>query len=206
MLHLTKRCGRTDTWCYDQPLGYVHTRLTGGCWGSFEKEIADSALAALEPGGWFESQELDGIVYSDDDSLPDDSAVHRWFREMATAADRLNRPANLGHKLREVYERVGFVDVQERVFKMPTNGWPRDERLKELGRMWERNFLQGLSGFTFKLFSRAFDRTAEEIEVSLVDVRRELSDQSIHAWMPVYVVWGRKPYEDEVRNEQQGEG
>ncbi|RDA85972.1 hypothetical protein CP532_0837 [Ophiocordyceps camponoti-leonardi (nom. inval.)] len=183
----------TDPWCHDQPFGYVHTRLTGGCWASFEKEIAEPAFAALEPGGWFESQEIDGLVFSDDDSLAADSAMHRWFQEVATAAERLNRPANLGHSLREVYERVGFVDVHEHIFKMPTNGWARDERLKELGRLWERNFLQGLSGFSFQLFNRAYDRTAAQIEVSLVDVRRELSDPTIHAWMPVYVVWGRKP-------------
>ncbi|RDA91545.1 hypothetical protein CP533_4373 [Ophiocordyceps camponoti-saundersi (nom. inval.)] len=174
----------TDPWCHDQQFGYVHTRLTGGCWASFEKDIAEPAFSALEPGGWFESQEIDGLVFSDDDSLAADSAMNRWFQEVSVAAERLNRPANLGHSLREVYERVGFVDVHEHIFRMPTNGWARDERLKELGRLWERNFLQGLSGFSFQLFNRAYDRTAAQIEVSLVDVRRELSDPTIMAlWL-----------------------
>lgn len=128
----------------------------------------------------------------------------------------IGRPADVAENAREAYERAGFVDVQERIFKMPMNGWPKDERLKELGRMWERNFLMGLSGFSFTLFNRIYERTPAQIEVSfvkcadlywsqltesmqvsLVDVRRELIDTRIHSWIPVHVVIGRKPFPGE---------
>lgn len=60
-----------------------------------------------------------------------------------------------------------------------------------------RNLVQGLSGFSFQLLNRAYDQIADQIEVSLVDVRRELSDPRIHAYIPVFVVWERKPYPGE---------
>ncbi len=84
---------------------------------------------------------------------------------MAAAGDICNRPTILGGQLKGIYERVGFVDVEERVFKMPINGWPKDDRLKEIGRMWEANFVQGLSGFSLSMFTRAYDMTPAEIEV-----------------------------------------
>jgi hypothetical protein len=36
-------------------------------------------------------------------------------------------------------------------------------------------------------------RNADLVQLQLVDVRRELFDQSIHTYQKIYVVWGRKP-------------
>ncbi|EGX93629.1 TAM domain methyltransferase, putative [Cordyceps militaris CM01] len=187
----------SEPWEYSESYDYIHTRVTSGCWSSFEEQIAKQAFENLQPGGWFESQEYDSIITSDDGTLSPDSALARWFHELATAGDLCDRPTVMAHKLREVYERVGFVDVQERIFKMPTNAWPKDEKLKEIGCMWERNFMSGLAGFSFRMFNKAFSRTPEEIEVALVDVRREFSDPRIHAYLPIWVVWGRKPHPNE---------
>lgn len=92
-------------------------------------------------------------------------ALARWFRELANAAEAVDRPIVICQQLKKVYEEVGFVDVHEKVFKIPFNGWPKDENLKELGKMWERNFQSGLSGFSLNLFNRAFSRTAAQTEV-----------------------------------------
>jgi hypothetical protein len=84
---------------------------------------------------------------------------------MVEGARLLNREMVMANTVKQAYEEAGFVDVHERVFKMPINAWPKDERLKELGRMWERNLLSGLSGFSVLLFNRAFGRTPAETEV-----------------------------------------
>ncbi len=41
-------------------------------------------------------------------------------------------------------EETGFRDVQERFLKSSTNDWPRDPRMKEIGRFSCLNYLQGL--------------------------------------------------------------
>ena len=64
-------------------------------------------------------------------------------------------------------EEAGFVDVQEKVFKLPKNEWPQDNHLKTLGRMWEENVLSGLSGFSMAHYSRDLSWSKDQIEVSL---------------------------------------
>ena len=156
----------SEPWEYSQPFDYIHTRVTAGCWGSFREQIARQAFDALTPGCWFESQEFDGVVECDDGTLPADGAIARWSRELCTAAERIDRPVVVAKHLRRDFEAVGFVDVHERVFKIPTNAWPKSPQLKEIGRMWESNMTQGLSGFSFHLFNKVYGRSPEEIEVS----------------------------------------
>ncbi|KAF4980838.1 hypothetical protein FDECE_17797 [Fusarium decemcellulare] len=158
----------SQSWDYSQPFDYIHTRVTSGCWSDFKEQIADQAFESLNPGGWFESQEYDATVACDDDTLDPNGPLATWFREIKEASLIMDRPVDVAANVRDAYVRAGFVNVQERIFKMPMNGWPKDERLKELGRMWERNFLMGLSGFSFTLFNRAFERTPAEIEVSYI--------------------------------------
>lgn len=155
----------SEPWDYSEKFDYIHTRSTAGCWSSFEEQVARQAFEALNPGGYFESQELDSSIACDDETIPEGSPMLAWFHDLANAGQMLNRPTILGRHLKEIYERVGFVDVEERIFKMPTNAWPRDPALKELGRIWERNLLQGLSGFSFSMFNRAYGRTPAQIEV-----------------------------------------
>ncbi|KAM6504758.1 hypothetical protein FSOLCH5_015253 [Fusarium solani] len=188
----------TDDWTFSQKFDYIHTRATAGCWSAFETQIAEQAFAALEPGGWFESQEMDCTPLCDDKTLDPEGPVVAWSNDLIVASDKLQRPAILGANLKEIYERVGFVDVHQRILKMPINGWAKDPRLKEVGWMWVRNMLDGLSGFSYQLLNKAFERTSAQIEISLIDVRRDLTNPRIHAYMPVFVVWGRKPKPNEV--------
>lgn len=157
---------RTDPWDFPHQFDYIHTRATSGCWSSFETSIAEQAFAALEPGGWLESQEVDANLCCDDGTLDPEGPLARWSNELIAASQKLGRPAILAAHLREIFERVGFVDVQQAVFKMPVNGWAKDTRLKELGYLWGANVFDGLAGFSYQLFNRAYDRTSAEIEVS----------------------------------------
>ncbi|KAL6831253.1 S-adenosyl-L-methionine-dependent methyltransferase [Trichoderma sp. SZMC 28015] len=187
----------SEPWNYSETFDYIHTKTTGGCWESYETQIAQQAFETLAPGGWFESQECDSVPHCDDGTLKPDSALATWFQEFLNAGEEAKRPHSEGCKLKSIYERVGFVDVHERKFKVPLNGWAKDQDLKEIGRLMEMNMQMGLSAFSLAPFNRVYGRTPEEIEVSLVEVRRDVSDPSIHAYLPIFVVWGRKPFPGE---------
>lgn len=109
---------------------------------------------------------MDSVVACDDGTLDLDGPMARWFHDLIAAGQGCDRPFVLGATLKDVYKRVGFVDIQQRVFKIPINGWAKDDRFKELGRMWEKNIITGLSGFSFRLFNRAYGRSPAEIEVA----------------------------------------
>jgi hypothetical protein len=52
--------------------------------------------------------------------------------------------------------------------------------------MWsEHNFCGGLYGLSVALFTRALGWTAEQLEVFLVGVRKDLRNRQIHAYWPM---------------------
>lgn len=87
------------------------------------------------------------------------------------------------------YERqmveAGFVDVVERKFALPGNSWAKGEDQKMLGTMQLENILQGLHAFSIGLFTKMLGMGAEEVELMLVDVRKDLRNTKIHFY---YVV------------------
>ena len=139
-----------------------------GSFADFKKEVAEQAFDNLEPGGYFESCDLMFPFECDDGTLAQDSALHRWGIDMAQASASIDRPLSVANRLRSWYEEVGFEDVQEQIFKIPVNSWPDDPRWKEIGRLWQENLLNGISGWTLQLYHKVLKRTAEETEVRIL--------------------------------------
>jgi hypothetical protein len=83
---------------------------------------------------------------------------------------------------------VGFENVTEERFKWPLNRWPKDPKMKELGMWTQANLLSDLSGLSLAIFTRVFEWTAEELELFLVGVRKDIKNTGIHAYIPMCVV------------------
>jgi hypothetical protein len=65
--------------------------------------------------------------------------------------------------------------------------------LKEIGKYQAVQELQVIDSYTPALFSRVLGWSPPEIQVLMAKVKSELRDPSIHLYLPVYFVWGRKP-------------
>jgi len=156
---------------------YIHTRMMLGSFRDF-KEIIQKSLHYLKPGGYMESQEIVPTPYCDDGTMPSDWAFMDWVRTSDEAAMAADRPLRIGSRLKKWYEAVGFVDVQERIFKLPIGPWPRDINLKHLGQMHQDNWLAGIQGFSMGPFTRALNWNKNEIEVGVAQItlRGSLTD------------------------------
>jgi trans-aconitate methyltransferase len=143
---------------------YIHTRVLLGCFTDFKAIIARS-FHYLKPGGFMESQEIMSTPYCDDDTMPDTWPFKEWMSTLDDAAMQADRPLRIATRMKRWYEEAGFVDVQELVFKMPVNPWPRNRTLKVLGRMSQENWLSGLQGLCLAHFSRTLSWSKDEIEV-----------------------------------------
>ncbi|KAM5369021.1 hypothetical protein ACJZ2D_009224 [Fusarium nematophilum] len=171
-----------------------------GCWaidlGDEYPEahiIIRPAFERLRPGGWMECQELMALLECDDDSVTEDNPFKQWCDDIVDASIVAERPLAFAASMKRWFEEAGFVDVSEKVYKIPINGWPKNRSLKKLGELWLANMEDGLQGFSYGLLHRVNGRSKEEIELNLVDVRKALRDRNMHSYEKFYVVWGRKP-------------
>ncbi|KAK0635466.1 S-adenosyl-L-methionine-dependent methyltransferase [Bombardia bombarda] len=156
----------TEEWDFSADFDYIHTRVTIGCWSDMKTQIVQPAFDHLLPGGWLECQEFVVFPECDDGTIPEAFAWKQWALEMRAVSQIANRQFELGSNLKSWFEEVGFVDVHETIYKIPINGWPRDARLKYIGMLWQRNLINGLSGFSLALQNRYGGKTVEDIEVS----------------------------------------
>lgn len=143
---------------------YIHTRVMMGCFEDF-KSIIRKGFKYTKPGGWMESLECMNSPFCDDGTMPPDWPFKEWTETMSEAANNANRPLQFANKLKRWYTDVGFVDVHEKIIKIPINSWPRNKHMKTLGKYWAENILAGLQGFSLALFSRVFGWSKTEIEV-----------------------------------------
>jgi hypothetical protein len=64
-----------------------------------------------------------------------DGASIQWAGEMAKAFEQIGRLWPTGPELKKIFEEVGFVNVQVKELKRPTNDWPKDQQMKEIGKV-----------------------------------------------------------------------
>ncbi|CAI0652646.1 unnamed protein product [Colletotrichum noveboracense] len=181
-----------EEWTWSRPFQYIHSRLMTSSisdWEIYLRKCYDN----LEPGGYLELQEIDLFPRSDDGTLKPDSAFSKWAKFLYEASVKFGRPYVEMAKTLDLMTRVGFQDVTMSVYKWPSNSWPKDTIYKELGIWNNENVLSGLEAFSMAPLTRALDWKPEEVNVFLVDVRKDVKDRSIHAYWPTYCVVGRKP-------------
>lgn len=75
----------------------------------------------------------------------------------------------------------------------PIGAWPKDRRLKEIGRYERAQVLDAVEVYTLALFTRVLDRNFHETRVFLERVKSEMVDPTLHLYTDKYIIYGRKP-------------
>ncbi|KAH6995780.1 S-adenosyl-L-methionine-dependent methyltransferase [Ilyonectria sp. MPI-CAGE-AT-0026] len=185
----------TLDWTFaDESVDYVHMRFLYGSvpdWNSLFKK----AYQVCKPGGWIESHEGDPMGYSDDDTLKDGTALAEWGKFFHEGGKKLGRiftplPGNLQEK---GLEAAGFIDIQSKTSKVPVGDWPKDEKLKEIGRFTQLSIETDVEGHISFMANLLDGWTHEQVVLYCIQLRRELKNKKIHAYYHQRVVWGRKP-------------
>lgn len=187
------------------PLGhfdFIHTAMLLGALPSFPNLIR-TAFKYLKPGtGILECHDILPQLFCDDASMPPENfngpnsyPFHDWQRYLEESTMSLDppRPVRIADKLAHWMREAGYVDIHERVDKVPINPWPKDPHLKKIGTWSEANWLEGLAAWSYGPFGRGLGWTKDEIEVFLVGVRKCIQNRHVHSYQKVYVVWGRRP-------------
>ncbi|KAF7932150.1 uncharacterized protein EAE97_009171 [Botrytis byssoidea] len=146
----------------------------------------------IKPGSWVEFQSIHGVLGCDDDTLPPDSKFRKYDKHIRAAAVAFGTPLEDPASFKKWFEKAGFEAVLEKKYKIPSNPWPKDPRLKLIGAFEQENFMTGLEGMSI----RSFDKLGwilDESKRFLGEVKKEIRNRRKHPYYPFYVVYGRKP-------------
>lgn len=192
----------TREWSFpDNDFDFVHIRYLSGCipdWYEFFRQ----AYRVTAPGGYLESYEGSPNVRSDDDTLPTDTAMAQWGPLFINGGKLIGRSFSVVDDgiQKKAMAAAGFVDIQDRLIKVPSGPWPADKRLKEIGVFSQHAVESDVEGFIL-FFTNVQQWSREQVQVYITHLLRELHSMKHHVYHYESVVWGRKPRADELRSE-----
>ncbi|CAM1507862.1 Fc.00g047100.m01.CDS01 [Cosmosporella sp. VM-42] len=178
-------------WVFRFPFDYVHIRYL--C--PFLRDnprLMTSIYDHLNPGGWVEFQEAI-IQFRCIDSSLDGTVLEKWNEHLRDGIRNLGRDVYAPLRCREYLLDAGFENVEQRKFVIPTSPWAKGTDEKTLGFMQMKSNLAGIPALTQWVFAKGLQWQREQVEVFLVDVRKELMDRGIHAYFTLIAVWAQKP-------------
>ncbi|TGO49518.1 hypothetical protein BCON_0208g00210 [Botryotinia convoluta] len=127
------------------------------------------------------------------------SQCYDKFREydkhIRAAAVAFGTPLEDPASFKKWFDKAGFEAVVKKKYKIPSNPWPKDPRLKLIGAMEQENFMTGLEGMSI----RSLDKLGWSLDDSkrfLGEVKKEIKNRRKHPYYPFYAVYGRKPKQE----------
>lgn len=102
------------------------------------------------------------------------------------AGESIGQSLKAPDRLKQWMEEAGFVDVQEHIFKLPMNGWPKDRGLKLIGRYQQVQYMDALQPYALGMLVEILKWSREETELFLVGLRKDLADRAFHGYNIVY--------------------
>ena len=166
-------------WVFDKKFDFIHARmLVLGMhdWPNFFRQCWEN----ITPGGWVEVQEVQFPLRCDDDSAGANSALLNWstFIQSACRKAGIESTSSL-HFVKQMQDQ-GFINIKEESAQWAIGPWPKGKVQKAIGRYTLENILSGLQGISMALLTRHLGWSKDEVEVYLVDVRRECLNLSMH--------------------------
>lgn len=96
---------------------YIHARSLGGGIADWPR-LLRQAYAHLKPGGWFEAQEFETWVLSDDGTHARATSILDWQDRLDHASKQFGKPMNVASRLAGWLEDAGFVNVVDDRYKV----------------------------------------------------------------------------------------
>ncbi|KAF2431682.1 S-adenosyl-L-methionine-dependent methyltransferase [Tothia fuscella] len=180
-----------EPWTWNQKFDYIHARMMTSSFADYPKFFRQ-CFENMAPGGYLEMQDCDFPLKCQDNTFPPNCALHQWGLKIEAGMKIFGREL-AATKYKQYMLDAGFVDVVEVPFVWPQNTWPKDPKLKELGKWNLANSLDGLEGYSMGVMTRAFGMSSEAVQLMMVDVRKDMINRKIHAYWPIFFVYGRKP-------------
>ncbi|RFU25119.1 hypothetical protein B7463_g11214, partial [Scytalidium lignicola] len=179
-----------DEWIFAEKFDFIHGRALLSCFKD-PPSVLREAYKSLAPGGYLELQ--DGTFpFKYIGQAPVDSNVYKWNEIVVAGAAKSGRPWTNAQHYKRWMQEIGFEDVVERSFFWPTSPWAKGDYFKLVAMYWQADLLRGIEGISLKVM-QLMGWKPDDIREFLEKVKKDVRDPSIHAYLPINVVYGRKP-------------
>jgi SAM-dependent methyltransferase len=147
--------------------------------------LISQAYDTLKPGGYFELSASIPDFKSDDGTLSLGPAYVEIAQMYFDMADRIGCSGKDPMLFKDQLTAAGFTDVVEKVFKIPTNPWPKDERLKQIGAFEMLHFRDGISNIFARGYTQILGGDPAYFEIVMANARREVINRKMHTYLPL---------------------
>lgn len=166
----------------ERSVDFVYIRTMAGSVTNWP-ELLQEAYKTLKPGGKREFVEIGLNWECLDGTFDPNGSCGTWTKNFhRIATEVLGMDFNPIPKIAGWLSDAGFEEVEEHDEIVPIGPWPRDRRLKDIGRYFLSNMLEGgVENYTLMLFTKAgWDETS--VHAMLGEVRKDLNNPRIHAF------------------------
>ncbi|GKT43721.1 putative methyltransferase tdiE [Colletotrichum spaethianum] len=177
-------------WLEDMKYDFIFSRYMAASLSNWPKYVRN-IYKGLNNEGWGEFQDYSLLFGSGDGTLTEKHETDRWDKLACGICDDLGREHSPGPKLEQWVKDAGFKNIVHHHYKIPIGPWPKEQHYTRI------SLLDGLEGFTLKLFCGVLGWTKEEVIVLLANVQKEMKSNEFHAYLNFHVVYGQKLEEEE---------
>ncbi|KAF2452932.1 methyltransferase domain-containing protein [Lineolata rhizophorae] len=170
----------------------VHCRHMVQAFKDYSKALS-TAYKHIKPGGWVELQELIYAPKCDDGTMPDDYVLKIFLDNVKEGLTRLGPDMYATAKLPGKVKDAGFVNITDRVVKLPVGPWAKNKTLKKVGLYLYAGIMDGLQAIAMGPMTRGLGKTPVEVELFLKEVREGMKDSKVHSYFDMHIIYGQKP-------------
>ncbi|KAL1981643.1 hypothetical protein VTN96DRAFT_2357 [Rasamsonia emersonii] len=134
-------------WCFSKPFDFIHGRSLAGSITDHDRFLRQ-CLDNLAPGGLLELCDFSVWPYADDDTIHKAKHSLEWVKRLDEASSKFGKRMNVAQHYKGWLSQAGFVNVKEDVYKAPVAPWPKDPKLKELGRHVQTTVLEAPDAYS----------------------------------------------------------
>ncbi|KAI1108930.1 S-adenosyl-L-methionine-dependent methyltransferase [Nemania sp. NC0429] len=179
-------------WSYDLKFDLIHLRHLGHL---PSQDALASVYENLSPGGWAEFTEWIVAIQSTQKSFTETS-FYKWWRYWRKGLKEIEQTVYYPLQYKRLLLDAGFKNVTERKYAVPVNAWAPGKQLQRIGSMMAMNINTIIEPLSVPIFVKVLGWSPDALQSLLAEVRAEIADVKMHAYMTLYTVYAQRPREE----------